>query len=218
MLPHQYAAMPMGVHHAWAPKTAPETVGLVLPEPPARSRIIGTNRVLGDNNKIGSCVPTMCVNAVQTLLSRQGNETPLPDDLAVQAYSAVTGYNPADPATDQGTDPEQMFEWWLNNPIAGFKLKAAPRLLNPLDQFGVHAGIARSGWVGLILNLSTNQQNEITFIGDGVAGSWGRHAVLADQNDGPTGTTCWGAEKWIANSFFANGYVLAAYEFDLVPA
>lgn len=213
-----FALLPMGIHEKWTPKPVPETVGLVLPEPPARSRIIGTNRVLGFNNKIGTCMQDLCLNAVQTELSLKGIMSPIPDQLAVQIYQAVTGYNPADPSSDRGTDPDEMFAWWLENEIAGYKLKAPPRLLNPKDQFGVHAGIARSKFVGLIVNLSLNQQNQITWTGEGDPGSWGRHAVLADQNDGPTGSTSWGAEKWIANSFYAKGFVLAAYEFALVPA
>lgn len=218
MQPHEYALLPMGIHEKWVPKTVPESVGLALPEPPARSRIVGTHRVLGFNNKIGTCVQDMILNAIQTHLSLNGIMSPIPDELAVQIYRAVTGYDPNDPSTDRGTDPDEMFAWWLENPIAGFKLKAPPRLLNPKDQFGIHASIARSKWVGLILNLSLTQQNQITWTGEGDPGSWGKHAVLADQNDGPTGSSCWGAEKWIANSFYARGFVLAAYEFALIPA
>lgn len=213
-----FALLPMGIHESWIPPIVPEAVGVALPEPPARSRIVGTNRVLGFNNKIGTCMQDLCLNAVQTELSLKSIMSPIPDQLAVQVYSAVTGYNPADPSTDLGTNPDQMFQWWLENEIAGYKLKALPRLLNPKDQFSIHAGIARSKWIGLILNLSLTQQNQITFTGEGDPGTWGKHAVLADQNDGPTGTTCWGAEKWIANSFFAKGFVLAAYEFAIIPA
>lgn len=218
MLPSDYALLPLGIHESWKPQPAPENAAASLTEPRARSRIVDTHRVLGFNNKIGTCFQDLMLNAVQTELAAKGVMSPIPDDLAVQLYRAQTGYDPADPSTDQGTNPDAAFAWWLENAIMGYKLKAPPRLLNPQDQFAVHAGIARSKYIGLIVNLGLAQQNQIVWAGEGTPGGWGPHAVLADQNDGPTGSTSWGAEKWIANSFYARGFVLSAYEFKLVLA
>jgi hypothetical protein len=212
------AAMRLGIHASWRPGLVTPRPAATLPIPDVWGRDVDTPRVAGHNDMVGDCVPTMCCNAVQTLLGRRGVRTPIPDGLAVDVYAAVTGYSPADPASDQGTDPDAMFAWWKANAISGYRLREAIAI-TPQDEQAMMRAVSQDGGAGLIVNLAVEQQNEVIWTPAGTPGSWGRHALFADQRVGATGATSWGLEKWIAPAFMAAAErVVAAYVFDLVPA
>ena len=182
---------------------------------PAWSRIVGTPRVEGYNDTIGDCVETAGFNAVQTMAAREGKLTPIPNHLVPGVYSAVTGYNPNIPATDQGTDPEVFFTWWRQNAIFGCKLSNLIRL-NPRNENAIRDSIIRNGGVFLCVELATAQQNEIIWTASGTPGSWGGHAVWCDSFEAElTFATSWGQVKPIDRSYFQHGFVAAAYGLEL---
>lgn len=181
----------------------------------AWSRIVGAPRVEGYNDTIGDCVETAGFNAVQTQTALGGNMTPIPNHLVPGVYSAVTGYNAANPVTDQGTDPEVFFTWWAQNAISGFRLSNIIRL-NPKDESNIRDTIIRKGGVFLCVELATQQQNEIIWTASGTPGSWGGHAVWCDGFEAElTFATSWGQVKPIDRSYFQQGFVVAAYGLEL---
>lgn len=217
LLPSQLARMKLGVYKGWVPTAnIPAKVMLAseLP-PPAYGRNSQTNRVAGFNMTVGDCVPTGCCNYVQTAMGRQGSFAAIPDSLPIGIYSDVTGYTPQDPSSDRGTLPDQMFAWWKENSIAGYRLKNVG-LIHPKDDITYHAAIAKKGAVLAIINLAVEQQNQIEWSAAGEPGTWGAHCVCIDQYDGPAGCTTWGESKWIDRSFFDKGYVVQIYDLDVI--
>lgn len=183
---------------------------------PAWSRIVGTPRICAGNDRIGDCAIVAAINAVQTRLSLQGNFTPIPDALGPQIYSAVTGYVPGVASTDNGTDPEQLFAWWRDNAIAGYKLRDFTRI-NPANVNAIRNAIVSFG-AYLCLDLTDVQEQSREWLPTG--NHIGGHAVWGDAySDRNIGATSWGEEVAIDQTTFTTpGYVAMAYSLDLVAA
>lgn len=97
---------------------------------PAYSRGVGVTRYGGNNDKFGTCAIVTAIMAAVTKTWRDSGSLIVPDhDLDLQIYEPVTGFDPAQTdangnnPTDKGTDPEgQLFPWWRENAILGYKL------------------------------------------------------------------------------------------------
>jgi len=217
--PNQLAGMKLGVHKDWTPISQVPAKPLPMAElaPAAYGRNYFTRRIKGFNDLYGDCVPVACCNVVQTLLGRRGVWAPINGQVPLDIYSVVTGFNKADPTTDNGTDPNQMLAWWKVNSIEGYRLNSFS-LINPKDDITYHAAIARRGAVLAIVNLAVEQQNQLMWSAAGTPGTWGMHCICLDQYVGPAGSTSWGEEKWIDRSFFDNGFVVQIYELEVIEA
>lgn len=66
--------------------------------------------VLG-NDKVGNCVFAGAMHETMIWSRLGGNPANFNDAVAIQAYSDVTGYNPADPQSDAGTDMEYAAQY-----------------------------------------------------------------------------------------------------------
>jgi hypothetical protein len=199
-----------------APKNV-EPVNVSIEHLDVYSRIMETPRVSGNNQTLGDCFPTGCVNAVQTVMGLAGHYSPIPNTAAVAAYEGMAGYVLGQPETDQGTDPIEGFAWWQANPIAGYKLNKLRSLPIKFGEGEIRDAILRTGGVGLCLSLSVEQQNQRVWMPAGTPGSWGGHFVWADSYEGDlTKITSWGEEFYIDRSYFdAPGFVVAVYELSL---
>jgi len=70
------------------------------------------------NDTVGDCVIAAAMHYAQVETANTGNPLTPTKDLALQTYSAITGYDPNDPNTDQGTDFEsQLFPYWQSKGI-----------------------------------------------------------------------------------------------------
>jgi hypothetical protein len=214
-LPHQLAAMKLGCRWQGAQAATPERVATSLP-PVAYSRIIGTPRVAGHNELVGDCVETAACNAVQTAMAGRGHSAPqLSNDLAVTLYTQITGYTALKPASDRGTDPNDLFVWWRHNMIAGYRLQQAIAV-DPKSEPDMRHVISTTGGIFLVLALGLAQQNQLVWTAAGTPGSWGYHAVWADDYEGAlTSCTSWGEAKVMDRFFLAAGFVVGAYALDL---
>ena len=99
------------------------------------------------------------------------------------AYSAITGYNPADPSTDQGAVELDVLNYWRQNGIAGHKILGYAKL-DPgnVDHVRQSVYLFEGTYIGVQLPISA--QGQATWdvpagglTGDGEPGSWGGHAV-----------------------------------------
>ena len=116
--------------YGWIPKKADHellylsdyvaTGDVVVPTPP--STVDWTERVpasalniLG-NDGAGDCVEAGTYHALQSLT---GNDFVPDAQQALDWYSTLTGYNPNDPSTDQGTDIPTALDWWMTNALPG---------------------------------------------------------------------------------------------------
>jgi len=213
--PVDLAAMKLGVHKSWSPAMLHPRPGLACPPPLAWGRVGNIQRCTGHNDKCGDCVPTGCINYVLTHKGAiDGNYTPISDDLAVSIYSDVTGYVPGDSYTDQGTNPNQMFAWWQQNPIAGYYLRSVVPI-DPMNRETVSGAISGFAACVACVDLRVGQQNQIEWRPDGDDSPWGYHFVCFDQYDGPFSGTSWGTEQWATWDFFAAGRVLQVWELEI---
>ncbi len=217
ILPATLAAMKLGIRAGWKPDPVPARAAAAA-YPAAYSRIVSTPRVTGDNTRLSDCFPTACCNAVEDWVYRLNDrcDITVPDADAIAAYEGMAGYVPSDPATDLGTVPSTGLAWWMNNPIAGYRLKMATPI-NPQAEADLRSAISR-GPVLLCMELSVENQNQRVLTGVGTPGSWGGHAVCVDGYDGEiTSGTSWGEPFYLDRSFFAVGMAVAAYALDLIP-
>jgi hypothetical protein len=219
LLPTQMQQMHLGVVLDAEPVKF-DSIESIEATPPvfAYGRVEDTPRVTGFNNTVGDCFPTACCNAVQTALGLRGVYTPISNNLPVTIYSATTGYVPGNAATDIGTTSKQMFGWWKNNAINGYKSNL-PKCYAGTDIGTLRRLIQTKGGVIAIIGLAVQQQNERVWSGTGVPGTWGWHAVWIDMFDGLlTFCTSWGLSQPIDESFFAKGFVNQIWDVDLIAA
>ena len=78
-----------------------------LPAPPpahkAHQSLVHLWGMLG-NDRAGDCVFAGAAHETMLWVAETGETVPFTDDTVLADYTAVTGFNPEDPTTDQGTD------------------------------------------------------------------------------------------------------------------
>jgi hypothetical protein len=102
-----------------------------LPAPPASTSYAsaaaaGLATMLG-NDKIGDCA-IACDWHLDALRAANAGGAYTPEEAqAIAEYTAITGYDPNDPSTDQGTDPGALVSWRETNAYpSGVCLVGAP--------------------------------------------------------------------------------------------
>jgi hypothetical protein len=124
----------------WLQKIRPADLGMML------------------NDQYGCCVEAGSFHAIQVLssfMNRDGLEITEPDACVLQAYREVTGFDPSDPATDQGTDMQAYLKHWLNvglptGPGAQSRHRCVAFVeINPKNHQDVVEVIARCGFAYL---------------------------------------------------------------------
>ena len=216
LLPHHLAAMKLGVRRSAAPRLPDRRARATMAPVAAWSRVEATPRITGQNDQIGDCVPTACANAIETAMGSAGIfDAVIPNGDVIAAYSAVTGYSPQNPASDQGTDPAAMFGWWQSNDLFGHRLVEAAAV-DPRDPSAIRETIQSHGGVFLTIGLSLENQNQRVWMPDGTSGSWGHHAIWADEFDGGIlFCTSWGEVQPIDWRYVSGGFVDSAFALTL---
>jgi hypothetical protein len=178
-----------------------------LPTAPASLDLSSKVKAWGmmDNDQIGDCTCAAAGHLIMEWTANAGKKMLTPTDKQiVAAYSAVTGYNPATGANDNGAAEIDVLNYWRQSGIAGHKIGAyaavEPRNHgNIMDSVFVFQGC----YIGIQLPISAQAQvqNHQPWslppggpTGDGKPGSWGGHAVpvVAYDTRGVTVVT-WGA-------------------------
>jgi hypothetical protein len=72
--------------------------------------------ILG-NDQYGDCAEAGALHLIQAMSYNSGRPLDPSYDDAIRLYSAVTGFNPSDPATDQGTALTDLLNYWQNTGI-----------------------------------------------------------------------------------------------------
>ncbi len=160
------------------------------------------------NNQYGDCVEAGYAHQIQIWGDQAGHPFAPTDAEALAAYSALTGFNPADPSTDKGTDMLTALGYWKSTGLAGQKITAYATL-NPLSRAEISEAIAWYGgaYIGLQMPLSAQSQIgsewTVTTGSNAVAGSWGGHCVPICGYDA-NGLWCvtWGALQIMTWEFF----------------
>ena len=76
------------------------------------------------NDSVGDCVIAWMMHHAMGMKAVAQAGTPLSftTDQALQTYSAITGYVPGDPSTDNGTDPDTAATYWQQTGLYGDKI------------------------------------------------------------------------------------------------
>lgn len=149
--------------------------------------------------------------------SGSGNYQPTETE-TLDAYSAITGFNPANPSSDQGTVLLDALNYWTKTGFPGAANKAQAFMqVNPQSLAEVEESVYYYGgtYIGLQLPMTAQDQvGSCWTVGTGAgaaAGSWGGHCVPISGYDGShLWCVTWGALQEMDWNFF-NTYCDEAY-------
>lgn len=165
------------------------------------------------NDAVGCCAEAAPGHMIECWTANAGIEQLVTDDAIIAAYSAITGYNPGDPSTDNGSAELDVLNYWRQTGIGGHRITAFVEI-SPASLTELRAAVAWFGGVYIGLDLPMSAQAQTGFVWDTVAndgGEWGDHAVniVAFDQDGFICIT-WGQKQRISNRFISS-YCAEAY-------
>jgi hypothetical protein len=170
------------------------------------------------NDRYGDCVFAMAGHAIEAWTTySEGSTTTVTDADVLKGYHDVTGFNPNDPATDQGAAVQAALNYWRTTGIGGHKIVAFAQVdhHNPAE---VQAALNVFGTllVGINFPASAMTQFNNGLPWDAVpndGGIEGGHAIHVGGYNQPrdqyTATT-WGQPQ-IMNAEFWHTYVDEAW-------
>ncbi len=157
--------------------------------------------VLG-NDRIGNCAFAAQAHLVQCFANANGKTTLIGRSAVDSAYSRVTGYNPADPATDRGTVLLDALSDWRKIGLDGHKIAAYVRVEPNRRELEAAINLCGGVYVGAALPIAAQKQTvwDIAPAGEHdrtfTPGTWGGHAfgAVSYSRTGLVGIT-WGKLK-----------------------
>lgn len=137
------------------------------------------------NNDIGDCTIATVGHLVQCWTAEAGKQVIIPDSDIQAAYSAITGYNPADPNTDTGAVEIDVLNFWRKEGVGGHKIGAYASLpLTNVEYLKQSISILGGAFAGI--DLPSYLQDASQWLPPTILqrirnlatpGSWGGHAV-----------------------------------------
>jgi len=133
------------------------------------------------NDSLGDCTAAATGHFLQAVTASAYTEAVVTDAETIAFYSATTGYNPADPSTDQGGVEADVLQYLLNNGFDGHHI-VGYGVVDPKNQLAIKRVVADLGgaYIGVALPVSAQTQDiwgDGGQGGDATAGSWGGHAI-----------------------------------------
>jgi hypothetical protein len=167
-----------------------------------------------DNDKIGDCGLAAPGHQIQSW-SFFGNGnlfTPEPEAI-IEAYSAVSGYDPKTGANDTGVVLQDVLSYWRKTGIGGNTITVFASVdVSQPDEIDAAIEAFGSLLVGVNLPKTAAKQLDdgqpwdyVRGSGDGAPGSWGGHAIHVgafDRVHGVRACTTWGAIQLMSDSFW----------------
>lgn len=160
-------------------------VGALPPTPPVWKNYAEkvTNWPMFSNDTLGDCTCAGAGHMIMEWTANAGDPYVPTDAEIVAAYSAITGYTPSNPNSDQGAVETDVLKYWQSTGIAGHKIGAFVAL-QPGDQNHIKDAIAlfTGCYIGVSLPLTAQGQTTWSVppggaVGQGAPGSWGGHAI-----------------------------------------
>lgn len=170
------------------------------------------------NDALGDCTGAGAGHAIQTWTANTVGVVAITDAMTIDFYGKTTGYNPADPRTDQGGVELDVLKWWQANSFGGLYTIDSFAAFDPKKPNLVRSAVHLMGGAYLGVALPTSAQNQAVWdvpaggaVGDGAPGSWGLHCVWVMAYDEAT-VTCvtWGYSWKMTWAFFLT-YVDESY-------
>jgi len=174
-----------------------------LPDPPSSWDSTGgitTAWGMMLNDVEGDCTCAACGHLIQSWTISSGGptgEVTVPDSAIQLAYEKACGYDPADPASDQGGVISNVLDYFRDVGIGGHRISAHAEV--NLTQLRISQAISLVGAIDIGIELPVSAQSQVgglwDFVADSpdMAGGWGGHSVAVVQYD-PSGLSCvtWG--------------------------
>lgn len=163
------------------------------------------------NDSLGDCVIAGSMHATELQAQLVGKDVEFTDSNALQVYSEATGYNPADPSTDQGTDMLAFGDYWTNTGLldaAGNRHKLIAYLrvdhMN-LSELLEALFIFKVVHIGIQFPQSAMDQTNNNEVWDVVPGSplIGGHCVELVSRYNAVNCVTWGAPQAITEAFLS---------------
>jgi hypothetical protein len=180
-----------------------------LPDPPAQVDHLAAVRdwPMYGNDRYGDCV-FAGIGHQEQQISRygQGTEVRVSDADVLSGYSQVTGFNPNDPNTDQGTYVQDAMAWWRKTGIAGHRILSYASI-DPTDTRLIRQCIALFGAVGIGFNFprSAWEQFDEGQPWDVVPGSsldGGHYVMVGGYAPASWWSVTWGALQEMTQAFW----------------
>lgn len=160
------------------------------------------------NDRLGDCVIAACAHEREVLTRAASGTAQVVTDADVLAFYETQGYNPADPATDQGCDEMSVMNTWRKQGFAGESLYAYASV----DVTNLPL-VRTAAWLfyGLILAIELPLIAQSQDVWDAVPGplsqiepgGWGGHGVsLCGYDAGGFTVVTWGATKRMTVAFW----------------
>ncbi|HVM48371.1 MAG TPA: hypothetical protein VMU04_10105 [Candidatus Acidoferrum sp.] len=159
-----------------------------LPDaPPAQSFKAPSGYPMWANDQYGDCTCAAYANKALDWCTAARLPFTLTTQQVLQAYAAITGFNPVTGANDNGASAPQVLEYCRTQGIGGHKIEAYA-FINPNSPTLLRIGHNLFGGLYFTLDMPAAWQQQTnggtwfvpesgTETGPGVPGSWGGHAV-----------------------------------------
>lgn len=149
------------------PKAVPRSPDGVAWNNAAAMQVI---RDIEGNDQYGDCVEAEDAHYLALMTANGKGLFAMSDAQTLARYAALTGFNPADPSTDVGTDPIQDLNYALQNPYADGSVDAGYLLVDATNKDEVKYALATFGNLKIWLALPDAYVNPFPS-GDGFV--WG---------------------------------------------
>jgi hypothetical protein len=169
------------------------------------------------NDQYGDCVWAMIGHMIEAWTQYAGTgAVEVTTEQLLAAYSAVTGFNPADPNTDQGTNIQDALNYWRTTGVAGHKIVVFAKVdhTSPTE---VEAAINLFGSLAVGVNLPASAQTQFnagqewTVVdGSPIEGGHAIHAGAYDTAAKDARITTWGAVQTLDDPWWTS-YVEEAW-------
>lgn len=155
-----------------------------------------TNWGMLGNDTVGDCFWAAAAHAFMTWTANAGTQVNFTDQQVLAAYSACTGYNPADPNSDEGTDMIVGLNYLKSTGILGYKF--GPYVEVPTSDMAlVHTAHWLFGGLMIGLEFHEDWENEQVWDVTSSAIAGGHMVFSADYFTGPDriGVVTWGEDR-----------------------
>jgi hypothetical protein len=197
----------------------PHLTGVIPPNPPLvdwLSRV--SDWPMYGNDRYGDCVWAMIGHLIEAWTTYGQGKTVTVDEAALlKGYSAVTGFNPADPSTDRGTVIADALSYWRKTGIAGHKILAYAQV-DHTNRAEVDAALSIFG--GLCLGVrfpasamdqfNTHQAWHVVNPDGGIEGGHAVHHGYYQTSAQDERVVTWGAVQTMTDDWW-NRYVEEAW-------
>jgi hypothetical protein len=167
------------------------------------------------NDAVGDCVIAAEFNFMAGSAALTCQNLKLTREGALADYGAITGYDPATGANDNGTDPNDALKFWSHLPVGDPRKVLAYAEVNLKDLEEVRSAIQIFGGIYLSLAMPKSAQAQVGGVWDvdwwpepwdAIPGTWGGHQVewpYLDMRGSKLGieVATWGAMQAMTAAF-----------------